>query len=54
MKNLIITAILFSLIFSGCDLIIGETVRGNGNIISANRQIASANKIKLAGGYDVV
>ena len=45
---------MFSLIFSGCDLIIGETVRGNGNIISANRQIASANKIKLAGGYDVV
>jgi hypothetical protein len=43
----------FTVIFSSCDLIVGRRIKGNGNIISEQRTIDSAGRIKLEGSYDV-
>ena len=53
MRQLAITLIAITYFLSSCDMILGKRVKGNGNIITQERTIRSAFKIKLAGSYDV-
>ncbi|MDE3143632.1 MAG: DUF2807 domain-containing protein [Bacteroidota bacterium] len=53
MKNILFGFLTVAFFLSGCDLMIGRRVKGNGNIITQDRNIRVANKIKLAGSYDV-
>lgn len=53
MKKIIFALLFFAVFFSSCDLILGRRVKGNGKIVSEQRTVNSARKIKLAGSYDV-
>jgi hypothetical protein len=53
MRKIATTLIVLVCFLSSCDLIIGRRVKGNGNIITQERSIRTAHKIKLAGSYDV-
>ncbi len=53
MKKILLGLVIVSGFLSGCDLIVGRRIEGNGNIVTQERNIHSANKIKLAGSYDV-
>lgn len=53
MNKIIFSLLFIAVIFSSCDLILGRRVRGNGKIISEQRSVNSARKIRLAGSYDV-
>lgn len=50
-KNILILFVLG--IFASCNLILGEHIQGNGNYTTETRNISSAQKIKLAGDFDV-
>jgi len=51
MKKLFILLIVAAS-FSSCDFM-GKPIKGNGNLHTESRNISSAQKIKLAGSYDV-
>lgn len=53
MKNILFGFLVVVFFLSGCDLMIGRRVQGNGHIVTEERNIHAANKIKLAGSYDV-
>lgn len=53
MKNIVLAFLFLTVTFSSCDLILGRRIKGNGNIISEQRNVASASKIKLMGSYIV-
>ena len=53
MRNLVFIFVASAFLLSGCDLVIGKRVKGSGNIVSEQRNILTAAKIKLAGSYDV-
>jgi hypothetical protein len=53
MKKLFLFTLIAAVIFSSCEFILGEHIRGNGNITTEKRTVSFADKIKLAGSYDV-
>lgn len=53
MKKNLVLFLLIILFISGCDFIAGRIINGSGNIVTEERNIHAANKIKLAGSYDV-
>jgi hypothetical protein len=53
MKNLLFVSIALAVILSSCDLILGRHIKGSGNIVTETRNVSFADKIKLAGSYDV-
>ena len=53
MKNIVLAVLLGAFFLSGCDEFLGRRVKGSGNIVSEQRNIRMASKIKLAGSYDV-
>ncbi len=53
MKQLTLILLFISLFFSSCELILGRRIKGDGTIASEKRTIAFADKIKLAGSFDV-
>ncbi|MFX8860544.1 hypothetical protein ABTM70_20815, partial [Acinetobacter baumannii] len=52
MKKIFVILLILSA-FTSCQLILGEHIHGNGNYKSETRSISSAQKIKLAGDFDV-
>lgn len=50
MKKLLVLALLFSMVNTACNY---RRIKGSGNIISEQRSIGNAHKIKLEGSYDV-
>ncbi len=50
MKKTILLTALIALVFSSCDY---RRIKGNGHIITEDRTVSSARKIRLQGSYDV-
>jgi hypothetical protein len=53
MKKILFSVLMIALVISSCDLILGRRIKGNGHIVSEQRTVNTAKKIKLAGSYDV-
>lgn len=52
MKKLLTLTVILTAFFASCQFI-GKPIKGNGNPRTESRNISSAQKIKLAGSYDV-
>ena len=52
MKNALLILIACSVLYS-CDLVVSKRVSGNGTVTTQERSIASAEKIKVYGSFDV-
>jgi hypothetical protein len=53
MKRIITLSCLVTLIFSSCRWMDYKRIKGNGHIVTEDRHISEATKIKLSGSYDV-
>jgi len=53
MKQLFLPLLFFTILLSSCDEILGKKIIGNGHTGSEQRSISSAERIKLAGSYEV-
>lgn len=53
MKKIIASILLICFITYSCDVSMSKKIKGNGNVKTEQRNITSANKIKLAGNFDI-
>ena len=53
MNKIICSLLIIAVSFSSCDLMLGRRVKGDGKIVTEQRTVNAAHKIKLAGSYDV-
>lgn len=57
MKKLLLLTLVISVLpfmFTSCDFIESQTIKGNGNIITQDREVSQANKMRLEGSFEVV
>ncbi len=53
MRKLLFCFLSFTILLSSCDFIVGRRIKGNGTIVTEQRNIRSAERIKLQGSYEV-
>lgn len=53
MKKLFVLLLINLIVLPACDFVTSRTIHGNGNVVAQARNITSAEKIKVAGNFDV-
>jgi len=52
-KILILSMLVLAVAFQSCDIAMHDTIKGNGNVITATRNISDVSRIKSKGSFDV-
>lgn len=54
MRKLYIPLLCVTILFASCDMVFDKRIDGNGNIVTQERNINSADRIKTMGSFDVL